>query len=92
MFVAKILARELRRIASQLDAGGCEMSEAEMLELVELVGHTYINKEQACKLLNMSRATFDRNVSSGRIPHGKKISGYTELVWYRADLIKLSNL
>lgn len=92
MFIAKILAKELRRIANQLEAGGCEMSESEVTELLDLIGHTYVNKEQACKLLNMSRATFDRNVSSNKIPKGKKVLGYSELVWYRADLLKLSNV
>lgn len=63
-----------------------------MLELFEMVGHIWLNKEQSCRLLNMSRATFDRNVASGRIPSGKKVAGYSELVWYRADLQKLSNI
>lgn len=47
-----------------------------------------ISKAQACGYVRVSRATFDRLVACGKLPKGKKIKGFTELVWYEKDLDK----
>ena len=44
------------------------------------------SKTQACEYVQVSRATFDRLVACGKMPKGKKIKGFTELVWYEKDL------
>ena len=39
-------------------------------------------------LLNMSRAKFDNMVRDGKLPKGKKVAGFKELIWYKRDLNK----
>ena len=45
-----------------------------------------LSKYQACKYLNMSRATFDKYIREGKIPKGKKEAGFKELFWNESDL------
>ena len=92
MDIRKILADELRRIAGMIDSGSCEMTDEEMMDVFDSVASVWMNKEQCCRYLNMSRATFDRKVKAGEIPEGRKKIGYNELVWYRKDIIKLACL
>lgn len=39
----------------------------------------------------MSRATFDNLVRDGKLPKGKKVPGFKELMWYKRDLRKYLN-
>lgn len=91
MIIKKIIANELRKIATDIENGNCNLSSEEMYSIFESVSNVYLNKEEACKLLNMSRPTFDRMVHDGRLPEGKKKVGYKQLVWNRGELLKLSN-
>lgn len=91
MIIKKIIANELRKIATDIENGNCNLSSEEMYSILESVSNVYLNKEEACKLLNMSRPTFDRMVHDGRLPEGKKKVGYKQLVWNRGELLKLSN-
>ena len=45
-----------------------------------------MSKYQACKYLNISRATFDNYVREGSIPRGKKEAGFKELFYTKKDL------
>ena len=64
------------------------------MELIDSINRitntkTKLSKYQACKYLNVSRATFDNWVRDGKIPKGKKEQGFTELFWLKEDLIKV---
>ena len=39
----------------------------------------------------MSRATFDKYVSKGKIPKGRKQQGFKELFYFKKDLDKIKN-
>ena len=86
--IKKLLSKELRKVADKIDAGTCEMSVDEAMEIVNMLTHEAISKEEACKFLNVSRATFDLHVSFGNIPKGRKRTGFKELVWYKDELQK----
>lgn len=86
--IKKLLSNELRKIADKIDAGTCEMSVDEAMDIVNMLTHEAISKEEACKFLNVSRATFDLHVSLGNIPKGRKRTGFKELVWYKDELQK----
>lgn len=86
--IKKLLSNELRKIADKIDAGTCEMSVDEAMNIVNILTHEAISKEEACKFLNVSRATFDLHVSLGNIPKGRKRTGFKELVWYKDELQK----
>lgn len=86
--ILKFLAAELRNIADKIDAGTCELTSEEAMNLLELVAHEAMSKEQACRYLNISRATFDSHVNFGHLPRGRKRQGFKELVWYKDELQK----
>lgn len=84
--LTKILIKELRNAADKLEAGTCQISNDEAMDIVNMLTHEAISKEEACKFLNVSRATFDLHVSYGNIPKGRKRLGFKELVWYKDEL------
>lgn len=87
----KIIRNLLIKLVEDLDAGNTNISEEDSLELINIL-QTYtdntkrLSKYQACKYLNVSRATFDNYVRSGQLPKGKKESGFKELSWSKRDL------
>lgn len=89
--IKKLLSKELRKVADKIDADTCEISVDEAMEIVNMLTHEAISKEEACKFLNVSRATFDLHVSLGNIPKGRKRTGFKELVWYKDELQKCVN-
>ena len=82
----KYVAKCLRGIADKIDAGTSEITEQEAMDILKVVAHESMGKEQACNYLNMSRSRFDTLIREKKIPKGKKISGYKELRWYRDEL------
>ena len=47
-----------------------------------------LSKYEACRYLNVSRATFDNYVRAGKLPRGKHVAGFKELSWSYKDLDK----
>lgn len=84
--LVKLLTKELEKTIDKLDAGTCELSDDEMIEIMQVISHQALSKEQACSYLNISRSKFDQLVSAGVIPKGKKRRGFKELCWYRDEL------
>lgn len=84
--VIKILVKELRNAADKLEKKTCviDMSTAE--DIINMLAHVPLSKEEACDFLNVSRATFDNYVGLGKLPKGRKIKGKKELVWYKDEL------
>ena len=81
----------LQNCIDRIDAGNSNISADEEIEIIELLKR-YTDKDrnfskyQACKYLNMSRATFDNYVREGKIPKGKKEAGFKELLWKESEL------
>lgn len=86
--LTNLLIRELRNTADKLEAGTCNISETETMDIINMLTHEALSKESACEYLNVSRATFDLHVSLGNIPKGRKRKGFKELVWYKDELQK----
>jgi len=82
----KLLTKLLRDTANKIDAGTCELSEEEAAQMLEVLSHIALSKEQACIYLNMSRSRFDDLVRQGKLPKGKKRVGFKELFWYKDEL------
>lgn len=82
----KLLTKLLRDTANKIDAGTCELSEEEATQMLEILSHIALSKEQACIYLNMSRSRFDDLVRQGKLPKGKKRTGFKELFWYKDEL------
>ena len=84
----------LLSIVDDIDAGNSDADEKELLQIAKTLKAITrkdipMSKYQAYTYLNISRATFDNLVREGKIPRGKKIPGFKELVFYKKDLNKL---
>lgn len=84
-FIAKIL----RDIANKLDNDTCELTEDEAMDIVNILAHEALSKEEACIYMNLKTSRFDDLVRDGIIPKGVKRKGWKELRWYKDDLIKV---
>lgn len=82
----KLLTKLLRDTANKIDTGTCELSDEEATQMLEVLSHIALSKEQACIYLNMSRSRFDDLVRQGKLPKGKKRVGFKELFWYKDEL------
>lgn len=90
----QIIKKLLLSIVDDIDAGNSSLDENEEVEIIKALRKytrkdSPMSKYQAYSYLNISRATFDNLVREGKIPRGKKIPGFKELVWHKKDLAKL---
>lgn len=80
-------------IVDDIDAGNSNIDENEAMQVIGLLKgmrkDNPISKYQAYTYLGISRAKFDNLVREGKIPKGKKISGFKELVWFKKDLLHI---
>ena len=85
------LKEVLLRIVDDIDAGNSNITEEEALHIAKVMKEVArrdlpMSKYQAYTYLGISRAKFDNLVREGKIPKGKKIPGFKELVWRKKDL------
>lgn len=87
----RVIRNLLVKIVNDIDAGNSNITEKEAMELTKVL-QSYtdktvkMSKYEACKYLNVSRATFDNYVRAGRLPRGKHEAGFKELSWDRKTL------
>lgn len=83
----RMVVKGLRDTADKIEAGNCELTESEAMDIMSAVAHHSMSKDSACGYLNhMSRSRFDELVREGKIPKGRKVRGYKELRWYQDEL------
>lgn len=76
----------LIEVGNKIKCGTSEISEAEAIDILRIVAHEVMSKEQACNYLNLSRSRFDDLVRERKIPKGRKVVGYKEKRWYKDEL------
>lgn len=86
-----IIKSLLQNCIDRIDSGNSNISADEEIEIIQLLKKytdkdKKLSKYQACKYLNMSRATFDKYVREGKIPKGKKEAGFKEIFWNESEL------
>lgn len=90
--ITSALVSALKKLTMSLETGeincSTEQQEAILDQLATFNTHRHLSKEQACHYLQVSRATFDNLVKSGKLPKGKKTLGFKELSWKLQDLDK----
>lgn len=86
--VVKIFSKLLRETADKLDTGTCEIGEEQAMDIISMLSHQPLSKDQACIYLNMSRSKFDELVREGKLPKGRKRRGFKELIWFQDELKK----
>ena len=82
----KLVSKYLREVADKIDAGSCELTESEAMDILSVISHQAMSKEEACVYLNIKRSRFDDLVKEGKLPKGKKVRGYKELRFYKDEL------
>lgn len=88
-----IIKNQLLKIISDIDAGNCDLSLDEEIEVINFINklsnkECRMSKYEAYSYLNISRAKFDNLVKEGKLPKGKKQQGFKELSWTKGDLDK----
>lgn len=84
--LVRLLTKLMRDTADKIDAGNCELSVDEAMDLLNVLSHESLSKDQACSFLNLSRSRFDNLVRERKIPKGRKVRGFKELRWYKDEL------
>lgn len=82
----RMVVKYLREIADKIEVGTSEISESQAMDILSVVAHEAMSKEQACNYLNLSRSRFDDLVRERKIPKGQKRVGFKELVWWKDEL------
>lgn len=87
----KMLVKLLKEVTEKVETGNCEMSESEAMDLMGVLSHQAMSKDEACSYLNIGRSKFDGLVKDGQLPRGRKRRGFKELRWYRDELDRATN-
>lgn len=90
----KLIKEQLQRIINDIDAGNSSLNEKDekfLLECLIKIGEPRISKYEAREYINCSMATFDRLVTSKKLPKGKKHIGFKEKFWKKSDIDKYLN-
>lgn len=87
----KILKATLEQLIYDIDCGNSNASDEDITKILEMINtvsntRNKLSKYQAMKMLNVSRSTFDKYVSDGLLPEGKKQQGFKEKFWELRDL------
>ena len=85
-FLKRAITKLLRETADKIDSGNCELNEEQAMDIMSVIGHEVLSKDEACSYLNLSRSRFDDLVREGKIPKGKKRRGFKELIFYKDEL------
>ena len=81
-----LVVKYMREVADRIEVGTSEISESQAVDILRIVAHEVMSKEQACSYMNLSRARFDDLVREKKIPRGRKVVGWKELRWYKDEL------
>lgn len=87
----KTISPILRKWADDIDSGECNLADDQIMEIIHELEFLsspdgLISKHDACKILNVSRQTFDNWVKDGKVPKGKHKIGFKELFWSKREI------
>ena len=82
----KLLTKLLRDTADKIDSGNCELTEEESMDILSILSHKVLSKEQACSFVGLQQSQFNNLMAANKLPKGRKRKGFKELVWYEDEL------
>lgn len=85
-FIKEQFASLLRKTADKIETGNCELNEEQAIEIMKMIAHQPLSKEQSAIFLNMSISKFDLLIKQNKLPKGRKRMGFKEKVWYQDEL------
>lgn len=89
----KIIRKLLQQLLDDIDAGNSNITEEEGIKIYELLNSIhdpYVSLYEACRILNVSRATFYNLINDGTVPKGIKRTGFKELCWKKSEIMKVA--
>jgi len=90
-----LVVKYMHETADKIDVGTSEITESQAMDILRVVAHEALSKEQACRHLNLSKSRFDDNIREKKLPKGRKRTGHKELDWFKDELdiaaIRLKN-
>ena len=86
----KLIIKYLKEITDRIESDSSYMSEEEQIDLLRVIAHRALSKDEACSFMNLQRSRFDDLVRLGKIPRGRKLRGRKELIWYEDELLECS--
>ena len=81
-----VLIKELKSAIDRIERDECGMTETEAMQMLAMLTHEAMSKEQVLVYLGWSRSKFDDYCAKGLMPKGRKRSGWKELCWYKDEL------
>ena len=82
----KVVVKCLREVADKIEVGNSELSETEAMDVLRVIAHESMSKEQACIFLNMRASRFGELIREKKLPKGRKVTGFKEKRWFRDEL------
>lgn len=82
-----LLGDELIKIGNDIKLNRCPMTDEQGLDILDIVRHKPMYKEQSYEYLGLGRSRFDDLVRDGILPKGRKDKG-GKLYWYKDELDK----
>lgn len=85
------IRKYLLQSVDDIDSGNSNITEEEAMQIAKAIREIVrkdipMSKYQAYTYLGISRAKFDNLVREGKIPRGRKMPGFKELMWLKKDL------
>ena len=84
--LSKLLSKTIRDTADKFDAGTSELTEEEAMDVLSILSHKVLSKEQACDFVGLKPSQFNLLIATNKLPKGRKRRGFKELVWYEDEL------
>ena len=89
--LTNLILTELDSLKDRIKSGNCNLSEEEAMDILKIVAHESLSKDQACSFLNVGKSKFAEMMEKGEIPRGRKLRGFNEHRWYKDKLIRAVN-
>mgnify|MGYP006872971094 FL=1 len=89
--LANRLGDALIEVGKRFKAGTSELTENEAIDILSVVVHQPISREEVCDIANINNSKFYDLVMLGKLPAGRKRRGFKELYWYKDEIIKAIN-
>ena len=87
-FLKSMVVKYLKETLHKIEKGDCELTDDEAMEILSVIAHQAVSKDEACSIVNLNKSQFGKLMSEGKLPEGKKRRGWNELRWFKDELIK----
>ena len=87
-FIKSIVITYLKNVLAKLESNTCELTEEQAMDIMSVLGHEIMSKDEVYTYLNISRSKFDELVRDNKMPKGRKVRGFKELMFYKDEIDK----